>query len=147
MRLTILVSLIFTLFTTSCSNDDDNNGVAVTRQNLLGKWYLKGGTINNGTFQNYTHDCSTSRDFQEFFDNDILTYNGHSTACDLNEVETSNWILNGNTITVSNTNFDTILYEYFVIESLTSTELVLKQNGVNEQTGEDEVVRIYATRD
>lgn len=145
MKKIILGLLIFTLFTTSCSSNDDN-GLAVTKQNLLGKWYLKGGTINNGSFQNHEHDCSTSKDFQEFFDNDILTFNGYNTACDLNEVEASNWILNGNILTVSNTNFDPMIYEYeYEIEELTSEELILKQT-VTEPEGTS-VVKTTFTRE
>lgn len=142
MKKIILGLLIFTAFAISCNSDDDNS-LVVTKQNLLGKWYLKGGTINNGAFEEYNHDCSTSRDFQEFFDNDILTFNGYNVDCELNEVEESNWSLNGRIITVSIPNF----MEYDIaVEKLTSNELILKQDGINEDTGAVEVVRYYMTR-
>ena len=50
--------------------------------------------------------------------------------------ETSLWILNGNTLTIKNTHFDPMIYEYeYTIESLTSNELILKEI-VNEPEGE-----------
>lgn len=91
--------------------------------------------MDNGSFENYNHDCSTSKDFQEFFANQELKFNGYNSSCELNDTETSNWALNGNTLTVSNQHFDPMLYEYvYTIESLTSEELILKQT-VNEPEG------------
>lgn len=143
----VVVIIILVLFNLSCSSDGDS-GLAVTKQNLLGKWYLKGGTVNSGVFEDYNHDCLTSRDFQEFFNNDILIFNGYNTDCELNEVEESSWNLNGRIITVSNTHFDPKIYEYtIIVEKITSDELILRQDGVNEDTGEAEVVRYYATKD
>lgn len=113
----VLAGLIF-----SCNSDDNETAT------ILGKWYIKGGNSNGGEFQNYNHDCETSRDFQEFFENDEVTFNGYNSACELNEVETSIWVLDGNILTVSNTQFDPMIYEYtYVVESLTNEELKLKQ--------------------
>ncbi len=118
----------------SCSSDD-SDGLAINSQNLLGKWYLKGGTTNNGSFENHTHDCTTNKDFQEFFNNGEITFNGYNTECSLDEIETSLWFLNGNRLTVTNTNFDPMIYEYeYIIESLTSDELILKET-VSEPEG------------
>ena len=118
----------------SCSSDD-SDGLAINSQNLLGKWYLKGGTTNNGSFENHTHDCITKKDFQEFFNNGEITFNGYNSECSLDEIETSLWFLNGNRLTVTNTNFDPMIYEYeYVIESLTSDELILKET-VSEPEG------------
>jgi hypothetical protein len=100
MKNIILYISILSLSLLSC-NTDDEGGVAITSQNLLGKWYIKGGTVDNGSFENYSHDCSTNRDFQEFFANHELKFNGYNTTCDLNDTQTSDWVLNGNTITVS----------------------------------------------
>lgn len=143
-RITMLIILV--LFNLSCSSDD-NDGLSVTKQNLLGKWYLKGGIVNNGVFEDYNHDCVTSRDFQEFFSNNIVTFNGYNIDCELDEIEESNWSLNGRKITVSNTQFDPMIYEYnFIVEKLTSDELILKQDGINEDTGQPEVYRLYLTK-
>ena len=146
MKKIILGLLIFTAFTTSCSSDDDN-GLAVTEQNILGKWYLKGGKVNNGAFQNYIHECETLRDFQEFTSDGVITFNGYDSDCVLQEVEGSNWILDGNTLIVSSFDTDPFLFEdEFIVEKITSNELVLKQNGINEETEEVEVSRLYLTR-
>ena len=124
-----ILFLVFTGLTISC-NSDDNESATIT-----GKWYIKGGTLNGGEFQNYNHDCETSRDFQEFFTNGELTFNGHNTSCELNEVESAAWILNGNILTISSSPFDPMLYEYtYIVESLTNDELILKQT-VNEPEG------------
>jgi hypothetical protein len=123
----IILFLIFVGLTQSCSTNDDE-GSAISEASILGKWYIKGGTSNGGEFQNYNHDCETSRDFQEFFENAELTFNGYNSACELNDVETSIWVLDGNILTVSNTQFDPMIYEYtYFVESLTNEELKLKQ--------------------
>lgn len=127
----------------SCSSDD--NGLAITEENLLGKWYLKGGTVDNGAFQNYEHNCSTAKDFQEFFADGALAFNGYNLACEWVEEEISNWDLSGNTLTVT-TNITNGVddVETFIIEELSSNKLVLKQN-VTSPEGEF-VFRIHATR-
>ncbi|RAR47576.1 lipocalin-like protein [Flavobacterium lacus] len=126
--------LVFAGLTISCNTSDDE-GSAISEPTILGKWYIKGGTSNGGEFQNYNHDCETSRDFQEFFTNGELTFNGHNTSCELNEVELAAWILNGSILTISSSPFDPMLYEYtYIVESLTNDELILKQT-VNDPEG------------
>jgi hypothetical protein len=53
--------------TYGCNKNDDNqvidNNLEINEQNILGKWFLKGGTKNGGIFENYTHLCSTSKDY------------------------------------------------------------------------------------
>jgi hypothetical protein len=132
-KIFLFISVI-SLSLLSCSSDN-GDGAVITSQNLLGKWYIKGGTVDNGTFENYDHNCSTSRDFQEFFANQEIKFNGYNAACELDQIETSDWILNGNTLTVSNQNFDPMIYEYvYIVESFTTNELILKQT-VNEPEG------------
>jgi hypothetical protein len=141
-----VIILVLVVLSAACTNDGDNNGLAINSQNLLGKWYIKGGTSNNSPFENYNHACATNKDFQEFFDNGELTFNGFNSACKLTEVEPSLWVLNGNILTVSNINFDPIIYEYvYTIEKLTSEELILKQT-VIEPEGTF-VVKTTFTRD
>ena len=118
--------LFISCFFISCSSDDSNSGI--TKQNLLGKWKIIGGTVNGNSFEFYEHDCSNKKDFQEFFDNGNLTFNGYDYSCNLVEVEPSLWELEGNQLTISNTNFDPSIYEYiYIVEKLTTTELILKQ--------------------
>ncbi len=135
MKKIILFFTVFAMSLLSCNSDDSNDNLEINQQNLLGKWYIKGGTIDNGTFENYTHDCTTNKDFQEFFSNQELIFNGYNSNCVLNDIETSNWVLNGSELTVRNQNSATITYEYnYTIENLTASELVLKES-VNEPDG------------
>jgi hypothetical protein len=131
-RLLFILFFGFSLF--SCSSDGDN-GLPITSQNLIGKWYIKGGTINNGSFENYNHECSINKDYQEFFSNQELKFNGYNISCELDDIEISDWVLNGRILTVSNQHFDPMIYEYvYTVESLTRDELILKQT-VNEPEG------------
>lgn len=123
----IILFLIIAGLAQSCNTNDDE-GSAISEASILGKWFIKGGTSNGGEFQNYNHDCETSRDFQEFFENAELTFNGYNAACELSDTETSIWELNGNILTVSSPPFDPMIYEYtYFVESLTNEELKLKQ--------------------
>ncbi len=131
----IILFLIFIGLTSSCNSDDQDSAT------IIGKWYIKGGVSNGGEFQNYNHDCETSKDFQEFFTNGELTFNGFNSQCTLSDTQTSVWEMNGNVLTVSNTPFDPMIYQYtYVIESLTNEELKLKQT-VNEPEG----IVVYVT--
>lgn len=119
----VLVSL--SLF--SCSNEDSNN--SFSENNLIGKWYLSGNSIDGGPFQPYIHNCETSRDYQEFLSNHELTFNKYSEVCILGNPEVSNWKLIGNKLIVSNTNFDPMIYNYrYEIISLTATELIIEMS-------------------
>lgn len=131
----IVLFLIFIGLTSSCNSDDQDSAT------IIGKWYIKGGVSNEGEFQNYNHDCETSKDFQEFFTNREFTFNGFNSQCTLSDTQTSVWEMNGNVLTVSNTPFDPMIYQYtYVIESLTNEELKLKQT-VNEPEG----IVVYVT--
>ena len=138
------IILLFLIALSSACSSSDSNGLSITSQNLSGKWYNKGGTVNGGPFQDYVNDCTTSRDYQEFLTNGTLTFNEHNLACEQN-VGTSIWVLNGYEITVSNTPFDPMVYEYkYIIEDLTNQLLILKET-VIEPEGTS-INRIYFTR-
>lgn len=108
-------------------NSDDNNPQTINPNNLIGKWFLKGGTTNGGAFENYNHKCATSRDYQEFFANGNLDFVGYGSNCETNDTASSVWKLNGNILTVSNSEFDPMIYSYtYIIENITSEELRLK---------------------
>ena len=135
-----LIAIFFGILVFSCSSDSSNE-LAITSQNILGKWYLKGGTVNNGTFENYQHDCVDKKDYQEFFNSGELLFNGFDVSCVLNDTETSNWNLSGNILTISNQNFDPMVYQdIYTVEKLTSNELILKQT-----TTEPEGTFVYRT--
>lgn len=136
----VILFLLFTGILFSCNSNDDEGSIT-SEPTIIGKWYIKGGTSNGGEFQNYNHDCSTSKDFQEFFENGELTFNGYNAQCTLSDTQTSIWTLNGNILTVASPPQDPMIYQYtYVIESLTNEELKLKQT-VNEPEG----VVVYIT--
>ncbi|MBN8566177.1 MAG: lipocalin family protein [Flavobacteriales bacterium] len=136
----VILFLLFTGILFSCNSNDDEGSIT-SEPTILGKWYIKGGTSNGGEFQNYNHDCSTSKDFQEFFENGEFTFNGFNAQCTLSDTQTSIWTLNGNILTVASPPQDPMIYQYtYVIESLTNEELKLKQT-VNEPEG----VFVYIT--
>ncbi|WP_026704120.1 lipocalin family protein [Flavobacterium soli] len=128
----------------ACSSDD-NGSQAINLNNLIGKWYLKGGTTNGGAFENYNHECVTSKDYQEFFANGDLDFVGHDVECEVNDTDSSQWSISGNILTVSNQEFDPMIYSYeYTIESITSEELRLKETV--EIPGGTETRIIYMTR-
>jgi hypothetical protein len=135
MRKTLYFFILLTDFLSSCSSDNESNNIPINSQNLIGIWYIKGGTTNNGPFENYINECPSNKDFQKFLSNGEVTFNGYNSSCTLAAPETSLWLLNGSTLTISNTNFDPMIYSYeYEIERLTSGELILKEI-VNEPEG------------
>lgn len=146
MKKIILAVLVFATFV-GCSSDESGNN-SFTTEKLVGKWYLNGGTINNGNFVNYQHNCTTSRDFQEISSNGVITFNGFNSNCDLVEVENSNWTLDGNKFIVKSFPTDPFIYESeFSIQKLTSSELILRQDGINENSGQPEFRTTYLSKE
>lgn len=132
------------LILVACGSDD-NGSTVINQANLIGKWYLKGGTVNGGAFENYSHKCTSSKDFQEFFANGNLSFVGYDVECEVSDTESSQWNLNGNILTVSSEEFDPIIHPYeYIIESLTSEELRLKET-VEIPSGTETRI-IYLTR-
>jgi hypothetical protein len=141
-RILILFLGILVLSCASCDSDNTD----ISSQNLLGKWYLKGGTTDNGLFENYEHNCANNKDYQEFASDGKLTFNSFNNSCVIVDTDVSDWILKGNKLTVSSQHFDPMLYEYiFIVEKLTVTELVLKQTIID--AGGTYDYRLTLTRD
>jgi len=130
----------------SCSSDSDSNGdLAINSRNLHGKWYIKGGTTDGGAFEDYFHRCPSNRDYQEFLNNGKINFVGYNFECNQSNSNTSLWSLNGNVLIVKNLPTDAMIYQYtYIIESLTSNELVTRQT-VNEPDGTF-VYRVTLTR-
>lgn len=139
-----ILAIIGILILGACSSDDNGSQV-INPNNLLGKWYLKGGTVNGGAFENYNHQCATSKDYQEFFANGVLDFVGYDVECEVIDTDSSQWELNGNVLTVSSTEFDPMIYSYeYIVESITSEELRLRETVETPEGAETHV--IYATR-
>lgn len=142
----ILLGFILAAFA-GCGSDDSssNNGqLEINAQNLMGKWYMKGGTANDGPFESYWNKCETARDYQEFFGNDDLSFREHDFDC-IQRTETSKWFLDGNELTVFSYFEGEMIYtNTYFIESITSEQLILSET-VNEEEGVFHY-KIYATR-
>ena len=137
MKKMFFIFLIATVF--SCNKNDDNQVVnlEIIAQNIIGKWYLKGGTKNGGAFENHTHLCSTSKDYQEFLSSNSINFVGYDSNCQISDTETSGWqIIQGNILMLSS--YDPLISQedIYTILSITTEELKLKQtyetvNGVD----------------
>lgn len=139
-----ILGLVLVMFLSTCSSDD-NGSRAINANNLIGKWYLKGGTVNGGAFENYNHDCATSKDYQEFFANGNLDFVAYDIECEVNDTNSSEWSLNGNVLTVSSPEFDPMVYSYeYIVESISSEELRLRETVETPDGTETHV--LYATR-
>lgn len=126
-KIFLLSFILISLF--GCNSDDsktENQQLNSNAQKLLGKWYLKGSSINGGVFQSHHHKCPKKKDFQEFLANNSVSFTGYGNDCNVSDTELSAWIVQANVLTVWP--YDPILnYEYkFTIISITSQELTLK---------------------
>lgn len=129
----------------SCNSDDNSmaSELQINKQNLLGKWYNKGSITNGGSFVNYNHNCTTSKDFQEFLDNDVINYIGFNSSCDNNLIYTNLWYLSDNQLTIDN--FDPAFQtQFYTVLKITNDELKLNQI-VNTSNGVENR-EIYFTR-
>ncbi|TRW25284.1 hypothetical protein FMM05_08235 [Flavobacterium zepuense] len=120
-----LVLLVMMLCLTACSSDDDAVAPILQdyKQLILGKWFIKGGTINGGAFQNYVHDCPSNRDYQEFFADGDIKFVGYNTDCEANDTQTDMWFVEGETLNI--TSFDPIVADMaYTIVTLNENELV-----------------------
>lgn len=143
MKVKCILPILFVFFLfVSCTDEDDDlvipttNQMEINNSTISGKWYMKGGTINGGAFENYVHDCPTNRDYQNFDLNGEIDFVGFDSSCANTGIETGLWSLSGNILTVNNLPGATIPYSYvYEILSLSSEELVLKQT-YNDPSGQ-----------
>mgnify|MGYP001007015091 CR=1 FL=1 len=102
MKQSIFYALAFmlTIGTISCSSDDDKGSDSGS---IVGKWtYSQEGYILNGTeiLEAYDHECSTKKDFLEFFNNGTATDNYYYSDC-TSDIENFNYQINGNKVIMS----------------------------------------------
>ncbi len=141
MKVKCILPILFVFFLfVSCTDEDDKmvltNQLEINNSTISGKWFIKGGTINGGAFENYVHDCLTNRDYQNFDLNAELDFVGFNSSCVNSDSETSLWNLSGKTLTVSSLSDVTVPYSYvYEVQVLTSEELVLKQT-YNDPSGQ-----------
>lgn len=124
-----LLSFVFALFL-GCSSDDNGSSelhLAVNEHNLLGKWYPKATSVNGGEFQNYEHNCSSQKDVKEFFSNGELSFSKYWTNCESLGTTPALWSLEGDILTIENSEFDPVMYYHpYKVISLTTEELTLR---------------------
>ncbi len=147
----IFLALSFFLIL-SCTDNDDKEietetgetQLVINNNNIAGKWYLKGASVNGGAFNNHQHDCSTNKDYQEFHLNGELDFTEYNSSCLISDTETSLWNLsNGSTLNVSSLPGAPFSYAYsYEIVSLTSEELILKQT-YNDPSGQVVAISHY----
>ena len=123
------ILFIFFLFVSCTDADDDmvlTNQLEINNSTISGKWFIKGGTINGGAFENYVHDCPTNRDYQDLRQNGEIDFVGFDSSCANTVIETGLWILSGNILTVSSLPDATVPYSYaYEVQVLPSDELFL----------------------
>lgn len=137
-----IILLVFVAFT-GCSDDDEMNEVnhLSISQTILGKWQIEGGTVNGGAFENYVHPCIINKNYQEFTADGIVRFVGHNQDCEENEIHQSSYTINNNTLTVHNENDP--VDDVFIIPSLTSMKLLLKQT-VNTPEGVETIISHFS---
>jgi hypothetical protein len=101
-KLTILLLFIFSIFTLSCSRDNEE---VVTPPSIVGKWEFsrEGQNVNGSeTINAYQHECINNKDFVIFNENGTLSSNIHeqSNNC-LPDVNSGTWSKSGNNLTTS----------------------------------------------
>lgn len=139
MKVKYILPILFFFFV-SCTDEDDDmvltNQLEINNSTISGKWYMKGGTINGGAFENYIHDCPTNKDYQDLRQNGEIDFVGFDSSCANTGIETGLWSLSGNILNVNNLPGATIPYSHvYEILSLTSEELVLKST-YNDPSGQ-----------
>ena len=151
MKKILFFFALITLTQISCNSDDvsDNDipiniNLEINQQNLLGKWFLKGGTINGGSFESHQHKCTSLKDYQEFLSDNNINFVEYDVNCEIVDAETSGYYLEGNKLTI--VSFDPVVSQDYVytIISITQQELILKQTA-NTPDGV-ETYEIYFTR-
>ncbi|MDD3458738.1 MAG: lipocalin family protein [Weeksellaceae bacterium] len=118
-----IVLLTFGLFT-SCSSDDDSGSGSFNEQ-ILGKWaYSQAGMVIEGqeVLENWEHLCASKKDHSEFTSNGKVISTEYDSDCTEFDVETLNYSISGDKLTVSEEGGMT---QTFTIKTLNSSTLKL----------------------
>jgi hypothetical protein len=138
----ILISIVFI----GCSSDSDSNSLPITEENLLGKWYYKGMTIDNGPFQNHNNSCPTSKDYMEV----LISHNAesyrHAVNCEIDAAIFHSWTLNGDWLTMINQDPIVVAPNIYKVLSITEEQLVLRMDFHPTSPSDTEVYKYYYTR-
>lgn len=125
----LILTLITFSFLLSCSKSDDNENpnLAITYQNLAGKWFFSRVLLADGSTVAFEGECPSNRDYAEFFDyRKIQTVNFYNDCVLYNNYGCPEYQLtNTNKIIVCNDPFDNA-----TITELTNETLRLDYDGV-----------------
>lgn len=133
-KLLLLFSLVSIVFT-SCSNENEqpnSQQIPITVQNVKGKWFYQGATINSGTFIPFQQPCASIKSYRDFLENGSVDEVSYDTNCEITPSLTTFWDLNNNNLTLITENENQFIVSIvYQITYLTDTEMQLKQTVVN----------------
>lgn len=140
MKKRLFVMALMTTVFAGCSSDDSNGSNAADYPELiLGKWATVGSTVNGGPFNEYTNDCPTQEDYNEFKADGSITYYGYNEECQNTEVEPGTYELDGDMLYLYDS-FDPPLDDEFTILTLNQNTLKLKEVYTDGPDGEFTVI-------
>ncbi len=125
-----------------CSSDDSGS-LPINEENLLGRWYFKGSTLDNGPFESYQDDCPASKNYMEILNTHDLKYYTHGTDCILSLVSSHTWTLNENHFTTVRHDPTVTAPNFFTILKITEEELVLKIDTYPVSPAQKETYKYY----
>lgn len=133
-KLFLLFSLVFIVFM-SCSSDNKEQNtqqLPITAQNVKGKWFYQGSTINSGTFIPFQQPCASIKSYRDFLENGNVDVVSYDANCEITSSLTTFWNLNNNNLTLITENENQFIVSIvYQITYLTDTEMQLKQTVVN----------------
>lgn len=121
--------LTLSLFSTSCSKDDDGEGASI-----VGKWeQSKEGFLVSGNeaLVNYEHTAGCSKDNVEFKANGTAVNTNYYTADCLSESDSSTYTKNGATLTITDADGP---YS-FIVKELSATTLKIYDTYQDQDSG------------
>lgn len=113
-KIILLTGLVLTTFLLSCSSDEGSgsNQLAMSMQNITGKWYITQGVKPDGTIVDYNGQYDPERDYVEIFIYHKITSTiFYSNGVSVDDLGCTNFILNNDTgrITLCNDSFNGVI--------------------------------------
>lgn len=137
--------LIFTVIASVWMGCADSGKLPINEENLSGKWYFQKIKIDSQPFENYSHDCTKSKDYMEFLADRNLKYYKHGSDCLVNSIVNYSWVLEGTKLTTLEQDPLAVGSNVYKVMSLTKNELILSLDFPISAT-EKELHKYYYTR-
>lgn len=109
------VFLLLVLFSMISCEQDDNDGVAINKANISGKWYFESSRLNENDYVLYFHDCATKHDYIELAQDGTSKEIKHSNCTDEPAEQPTSWSLDGTTFTYSKEGADPVVSEVKIL--------------------------------